>query len=134
MSEWHMVSFISKASNLSLSFFLSVQDFDSYNATLQSIVFITFFFRSSLWKDFTSFIECVLSHCNSTLNLCCTSIIVWDERSKITKLVRLLYYLPIYRYVDRVVSFSFAPVSADSLWSCCCCWISKFINIDFFSM
>ena len=38
----------SKASSMSLSFFLSVQVSVLYNATLQTMVFITFFFRSLL--------------------------------------------------------------------------------------
>ena len=76
---------ISKASNLSLLYFISVQVSDQYDSIYNLLLQI---FAHSLWKEFSSFVECV--NCNSALNLCCSNPIIWDERSQITKLVHLL--------------------------------------------
>ena len=65
---------IAKASNISFFYFRSVNFSNPYKASFQTIVYISFFFL----------FECV--YCNSALNLCCTSPIIWDERSQIVKL------------------------------------------------
>ena len=46
----------------------------------------------SFKKSFSSFIECVLGHCDFALYVFCKSPIIWDEHFQLAKLVHLLYY------------------------------------------
>ena len=91
---------ISKASNLSISYFLNVQVSDPYNTML----IITFFFKSLL----NLFENSYLLLLNALLAI--ASPVIWDEWSQITKLVLLFYPLSLYHYVDWINTFAFATI------------------------
>ena len=111
-SIFHLIH-ISKASNLSLSYFPSVHVSDLYNALNDSLYnFLLQIFAHSFWNEFSSF-ECSLGHFIIFL-LFISAVQVPSSDMSYPKMVHLLYYLSIYRYVDHVVSFSFTPVSVDS--------------------